>query len=75
MDISNPKTGDLDSDYWEHNKLKGWSKNCRIPHGRNTWYFSFIGRAELMTSFKREQQERKRARQRREQGDEDEDED
>jgi hypothetical protein len=66
MDISNPRTGDLDSDCWEHNERKKWSKNCRICRQRNTWYFSFMGRAELITSFAREEQNRKKARQRRE---------
>lgn len=63
MDISNPRTGDLDTDYWKHNRLKKWSDKCRIFHQRNTWYFSFMGRPEIMTSFNREQQERKKARQ------------
>jgi hypothetical protein len=61
MDISAPKTGDLDSDYWRHNKLEDWDRNYRISHEHNTWYFSFMGRSEIMSSFNREQQQRKKA--------------
>jgi hypothetical protein len=61
MDISAPKTGDLNTDYWLHNKLEDWDRNCRISHTRNTWYFSFMGRSEIMSSFNREQQQRKKA--------------
>ncbi|KAE9370432.1 hypothetical protein N431DRAFT_442268 [Stipitochalara longipes BDJ] len=67
-DDSAPKTGDLDADYWMHNKLKRWDRGCRIKHERNTWYFSFMGRPEIMNSFKKEQQERKRKRERRSSG-------
>jgi hypothetical protein len=86
MDISAPKTGDLDGDYCKcskrdtflflailapansllglHNSIKRWDKDCRISHQRNTWYFSFMGRQEIMTSFQKAQQERKRERNR-----------
>ena len=68
MDDSNPKTGEIDADYWLHNDLRKWDSGCRIRHHRNTWYFSFMGRPEIMNAFTREQQERKKekaARQRR----------
>jgi hypothetical protein len=97
MNISAPKTGDLDDDYCKysrrnpllflttlllyssnspgtslssktanaflglHNSIQGWDNNCRISHGRNTWYFSFMGRQEIMNSFQKAQQERNRA--------------
>ncbi|TVY83648.1 hypothetical protein LSUE1_G002598 [Lachnellula suecica] len=62
MDVSNPKTGDSDDDYWVHNDLKEWDSDCLLPHSRNTWYFSFMGRPESMNSFRDEQQSRKRGR-------------
>jgi len=65
MDISKTQTGDFDGDYWMYNDLEKWSKNCRIKHLRNTWYFSFMGRQEIMNSFQREEQERKKAARRR----------
>jgi hypothetical protein len=59
MDITSPKTGDLHTDYWIHGKEEqDYSENCRISHSRNTWYFSFMGRPEIMSSFLREQKER-----------------
>jgi hypothetical protein len=86
MDISAPKTGDLDGDYCKcsrrypfllhtilaatdsllglHNSIQRWDKNCRISHARNTWYFSFMGRQEIMTSFQKAQKERKQERNR-----------
>ncbi|TVY51785.1 hypothetical protein LCER1_G006409 [Lachnellula cervina] len=60
MDISQPKTGDSDTDYWLHNGLKEWSKGCNLSHGRNTWYFSFMGRPEIMTKFQEEQLARRK---------------
>jgi hypothetical protein len=64
MDESKPKTGDTDEGYWEHNNLQNWDYGCEINHGRNTWYFSYMGRKEAMDAFNREQQERKRERRR-----------
>ncbi|TVY29433.1 hypothetical protein LHYA1_G001871 [Lachnellula hyalina] len=61
MDISQPKTGDSDTDYWLHNRLRIWGSRCRLSHTRNTWYFSFMGRPEVMTKFQQEQQARKKA--------------
>jgi len=61
MNISRPKTGDRDTDYWQHNRLRQWSSGCRLSHGRNTWYFSFMGRPEIMTKFQQEQQARRNA--------------
>ena len=48
MDPSKPKTGDEDSDYWQHNELREgeWDSGCRVNHGQPTWYFSFMGRKE-----------------------------
>ena len=44
MNKTNPKTGDVDSDYWRHNERRDWSADCRISHRQPTWYFSFMGR-------------------------------
>ncbi|KAI4126790.1 MAG: hypothetical protein LQ338_003575 [Usnochroma carphineum] len=48
LDHSKPKTGDIDQDYWCHDKLKEyeWVHGCRFPHKQPTWYFSFNGRKE-----------------------------
>jgi hypothetical protein len=69
MDVSRPKTGDRDKDYWLHNNMEEWDTGCRLDHDRNTWYFSFMGRPELIDKFKQEQQARKRARQYRDDSD------
>ncbi|RDW95219.1 hypothetical protein BP5796_00982 [Coleophoma crateriformis] len=55
MNITRPKTGNIHSDYWLHNELRKWDSKCRITHGRNTWYLSFMGRAETMSSYLHEQ--------------------
>ncbi|RDW88201.1 hypothetical protein BP6252_00233 [Coleophoma cylindrospora] len=55
MNITRPKTGNIHTDYWQHNALEDWDSKCRITHGRNTWYFSFMGRPEIMSSYLREQ--------------------
>jgi hypothetical protein len=65
MNISTPKTGDIDKDYWMHNLNEDWGKGCGIQHTRNTWYFSFMGRPSIMSSFMREQQEREKEARRR----------
>ncbi|CZS99179.1 hypothetical protein WAI453_008334 [Rhynchosporium graminicola] len=62
MDISDPHSGDLDDDYWRHNDLMDWGDGCRLNHERNTWYFSFMGRSEIMSAFNTAQQDRKKAR-------------
>lgn len=64
MSSSKTKTGTRDGDYWNHNHLdpNTWDSYCRINHGRNTWYFSFMGRKEHMDIFQREQAARKQAR-------------
>ncbi|KAL2075340.1 hypothetical protein VTL71DRAFT_283 [Oculimacula yallundae] len=62
MDISKPRTGSIDNDYWTHNDTRNYDRGCRIRHKRNTWYFSFMGRAEIMDAFKHEQQARKKAK-------------
>ncbi|KAH7419042.1 hypothetical protein BKA64DRAFT_737295 [Cadophora sp. MPI-SDFR-AT-0126] len=62
MDTSNPRTGNLDSDYWFHHNMGNYGDGCRIDHDRNTWYFSFMGRPEAMDSFRRGQRDRKKAR-------------
>ncbi|KAL8940125.1 MAG: hypothetical protein Q9216_002979 [Gyalolechia sp. 2 TL-2023] len=48
LDRSKPKTGDIDLDYWRHDKLKEWEwvQGCRFPHRQSTWFFSFNGRKE-----------------------------
>ena len=62
MSTTMPKTGDIDEDYWIHNgEDEDWSRHCRLKHARNTWYFSFMGRPSIMSSFMREEQDRKKA--------------
>ncbi|KAL8691726.1 MAG: hypothetical protein Q9218_003119 [Villophora microphyllina] len=48
LDRSKPKTGDVDLDYWRHDKLEEheWVFGCRFKHKQPTWYFSFNGRKE-----------------------------
>ncbi|KAL8723802.1 MAG: hypothetical protein Q9181_007186, partial [Wetmoreana brouardii] len=48
LDHSKPKTGDIDMDYWRHDKLKEheWVLGCRFRHKQPTWYFSFNGLKE-----------------------------
>lgn len=64
MSGSKTKMGTRDGDYWNHNNLaillETWDRNCGISHGRNTWYFSFMGRKEVMDFFQREQAARKK---------------
>jgi len=49
MDLSLPKIdGDVDRDYWEHDKNRIWDVDCRISHSQPTWYFSFMGRRAEM---------------------------
>ena len=53
MNISKPKLGDADEDYWHHSDLGvGWDKGCRIRHGQPSWYFSFMGRKEKMIEWR-----------------------
>ncbi|TVY87715.1 hypothetical protein LAWI1_G006799 [Lachnellula willkommii] len=42
--INMTKTGDVDNDYWAHDRMQQWDFNCRIDHGQPSWYFSFVGR-------------------------------
>lgn len=60
------KLGDLDSDYWMHDKMLDWSRGCDFQHGQSTWYYSFMGRQadrakynEMRKKEKRENQERR----------------
>lgn len=54
-----PRTGTQETDYWLHNHLyhnsgqdagygglRPWNTVCRLRHGRNTWYHSFMARVE-----------------------------
>ncbi|KAJ5365066.1 hypothetical protein N7517_007952 [Penicillium concentricum] len=37
-----------DSDYWNRGfERDGYDQNCRIEHGKATWYFSFMGAPEV----------------------------
>ncbi|GAQ04923.1 hypothetical protein ALT_2244 [Aspergillus lentulus] len=39
--------GNKDQDYWFHDQWEqSYDRDCRIPHGEPTWYFSFMGRKE-----------------------------
>lgn len=62
MDSSRPRTGAIATDYWLHNDEREWDAGCRIKHGRNTWYFSYMGRPEQMEAHQREMQDRKNKR-------------
>ncbi|TVY32541.1 hypothetical protein LOCC1_G008768 [Lachnellula occidentalis] len=57
--INMTKTGDVDNDYWAHDRMKHWGKSCRINHGQPSWYFSFVGRK---TDMKNHQLKKKQAR-------------
>lgn len=35
-------------DYWKHDKLQEWDKDCQVKHGQPTWFFSFMGDREEM---------------------------
>ena len=59
MDITNPKTGDIDEDYWIYNARMEWDANCRIDHEQRTWYWSFMGRPSIMSKYQQEQRARK----------------
>ncbi|KAL8810083.1 MAG: hypothetical protein Q9200_002861 [Gallowayella weberi] len=66
LDDSKPKTGDSDSDYWNHNDLDEDAiiYGCRVEHRQPTWYFSFMGRREARDEFLRKKRSaRKRDRQ------------
>lgn len=47
------KTGDMNQDYWIHNKLRQDEvvSGCRFNHSQATWYFSFMGRKEERDHF------------------------
>ncbi|KAL5338214.1 hypothetical protein BJX70DRAFT_388756 [Aspergillus crustosus] len=40
---------DPDHQYWEHHRTKEYDINCRVRHGRATWYHSFMGRKAKRT--------------------------
>ncbi|KAF2634057.1 hypothetical protein P280DRAFT_414639 [Massarina eburnea CBS 473.64] len=48
MDSSKPKRGSTDEDYWMHLGTVGgrWDTHCRVKHGQQTWYVSWLGRSE-----------------------------
>ena len=35
--------------YWVADRSRKWSENCRLPHGRPTWFFSYLGDKNEMT--------------------------
>ena len=62
LDCMNITRRDVDKDYWKHTyKSNDWSRKCRKFHGRNTWYFSFMGRPEIMKKYQLEKANRKKA--------------
>lgn len=61
IDTSPTKTGDLDSDYWEHDRLKLCDAGCKISHEQPTWYFSFMSRREETDTHKKAQRARRYA--------------
>lgn len=60
MDKTKPVTGDADKDYWQHDSLgeSDFIGGCRCGHHQPTWYFSFMGRQEVMHRFLREKRAR-----------------
>ncbi|EOD52638.1 hypothetical protein UCRNP2_574 [Neofusicoccum parvum UCRNP2] len=49
MDMTNPKTTNVDEDYWRHNFIKDWDRKCRphgVSHGQPTWFYSYMGRKQ-----------------------------
>ncbi|CAG8976100.1 hypothetical protein HYALB_00002379 [Hymenoscyphus albidus] len=57
------KTEDVDSDYWTHDEDRAWDEDCRISHKQPTWYWSFMGRKDIMEKYqlrKKEAWERRR---------------
>ncbi|KAI0976059.1 hypothetical protein F4678DRAFT_456385 [Xylaria arbuscula] len=56
------KMGDDHSDYFAHDKPGNHDRNCRVRHKQPTWYFSYMGRKELMLKHqdRRAQEFRKR---------------
>ena len=60
MDITKPVTKDADMDYWEHDALgeSDLMGHCRVTHHQPTWYFSFMGRREVMDRFLRNKRAR-----------------
>lgn len=55
MDITKPVLKDVDMDYWEHDSVEesDLMGHCRISHHQPTWYFSFMGRREVLDRFLR----------------------
>ncbi|RYC59811.1 hypothetical protein CHU98_g6385 [Xylaria longipes] len=63
------KTGNDDSDYFAHDKHGDHDRGCRVRHGQPTWYFSYMGRKELMLRHQDERAaERKRRKRERDEG-------
>ncbi|KAI0477008.1 hypothetical protein F4859DRAFT_521578 [Xylaria cf. heliscus] len=58
------KTGDDDSDYFAHDKPGNHDRGCRVRHGQPTWYFSYMGRKELMLRHQDKQAEERKKRRR-----------
>ncbi|GME45801.1 hypothetical protein GTA08_BOTSDO04619 [Neofusicoccum parvum] len=49
MDMTNPKTTNVDEYYWWHNYIKDWDRKCRphgVSHGQPTWFYSYMGRKQ-----------------------------
>ena len=55
MDRSQPKSGNIDMDYWRHDRLSEseYIAGFRIKHKQPTWYFSFMGRQEERERIRR----------------------
>lgn len=41
--MESTKLTTYDEDYFRHNEICCWDSDCRINHGRPTWYYSFCG--------------------------------
>ncbi|KAI0871490.1 hypothetical protein GGS24DRAFT_503766 [Hypoxylon argillaceum] len=48
------------SDYFMHDRHGHYDRGCRVKHGQPTWYFSYMGRKELMLRHQGQRAEERR---------------
>ncbi|KAI1115021.1 hypothetical protein F5Y14DRAFT_450380 [Nemania sp. NC0429] len=54
--------GDDDDDYFAHDRPGNHDRGCRVRHGQPTWYFSYMGRRELMVRHQARRVEKREER-------------
>ncbi|KAI1129577.1 hypothetical protein F5Y10DRAFT_263964 [Nemania abortiva] len=54
------RNGNDDDDYFMHDKRGHHDHSCRVKHGQPTWYFSYMGRKELMLRHQGKRAEERR---------------